>query len=190
MLCRNHPHQHLADGTDFAVDNGMRGVITALSPEHMVVRITSGHEVVLDRDYLDHGWVDHAYAVTIHKAQGVTCDRVLVVGPAGLYREGAYVALSRARHSARLYATTQQATDVEQHRHGIRLPTEAEPDPEQELIDRLNVTAAAKKVLRSSLDHVTKAQLAETAVALLPQRRCEVPAQSRCTSASAFRKTT
>src|SRR4029077_21079789 len=100
----------------------------------------------IDRDYLDHGWVDHAYAVTIHKAQGVTCDRVLVVGPAGLYREGAYVALSRARHSAQLYATTQQATDVEQHRQGIRLPTEAEPDPEQELIDRLNVTAAKNLV--------------------------------------------
>ena len=110
------------------------------------MHITSGHDVVLDRDYLDHGWVDHAYAVTIHKAQGVTCDRVLVVGPAGLYREGAYVALSRARHSAQLYATTQQATDVEQHRHGIRLPTEAEPDPEQELIDRLNVTAAKNLV--------------------------------------------
>ena len=146
VLCRNHPHQRLADGSDFAVDNGMRGVITGLSPEHIGVHITSGHDVVLDRDYLDHGWVDHAYAVTIHKAQGVTCDRVLVVGPAGLYREGAYVALSRARHSAQLYATTQQATDVEQHRQGIRLPTEAEPDPEQELIDRLNVTAAKNLV--------------------------------------------
>ena len=115
---------------------------------------------------------------------------MLVVGPAGLYREGAYVALSRARHSAQLYATTQQATDVEQHRHGIRLPTEAEPDPEQELIDRLNVTAAAKKVLRSSLDHVTKSRFSGDGGRVPPQRRCEVPAQAAPCSASAFRKTT
>lgn len=171
VLCRNHPHQRLTDGSDFAVANGMRGTITDLSPDHMVVRLTTGHDVTLDREYLDHGWVDHAYAVTIHKAQGVTCDRVLVVGPAGLYREGAYVALSRARHSAQLYATTQQATDVEQHRHGIPLPTETEPDPEQELIDRLNITAAKNLV---SVDDPHAAVIADliasTDVATLLQR--------------------
>ena len=109
VMCRNHPAQHLASGEPFAVDNGMRGRSSPPSPDAMTVRITSGEEVVLDRRYLDHGWVDHAYAVTVHKAQGVTCDHVFVVGPAGLYREGAYVALSRARHQARLYVTSAQA---------------------------------------------------------------------------------
>ena len=93
VLGRNHPHQHLTSGETFAIDNGMRGTITDLSPEHLTIRVTGGERVVLDREYLDNGWVDYGYAVTIHKAQGITCDHVLVVGPAGLYREGAYVAL-------------------------------------------------------------------------------------------------
>ena len=97
-----------------------------------------GEQVVLDRDYLDRGWVDHAYAVTIHKAQGVTCDYVFVVGPAGLYREGAYVALSRARYtSLALRHQPPSRRHRRTHRHGIPLPTEPVPDPEAELLARL-----------------------------------------------------
>lgn len=148
VLCRNDRRQHLTSGDTFAVDNGMRGTIADLSPDHMVITITSGEHVVLDRDYLDHGWVDHAYAVTIHKAQGVTCDHVVVVGPAGLYREGAYVALSRARDTARLYATTADAAGIdERHQHGIPLPTEPEPDPQAELLARLQQSAAKNLVI-------------------------------------------
>ena len=33
VMCRNHPAQHLASGEPFAVDNGMRGLVTALSPD-------------------------------------------------------------------------------------------------------------------------------------------------------------
>ena len=84
----------MRDGERFAVDNGMRGTITSISADHMAIRTTNGDDVVLDLGYLERGWVDHAYAVTIHKAQGATCDIVFVVGPAGLYREGAYVAMS------------------------------------------------------------------------------------------------
>lgn len=143
VLGRNDRRQHLATGEPFAVDNGMRGTITDLSADHMAVRITNGDRVVLNRDYLDRGWVDHAYAVTVHKAQGATCDSVLVVGPAGLYREGAYVALSRARNEARLYATVEQAAEVdERHQHGIPLPTEQRPDLIDDLLTRLQTSAA------------------------------------------------
>ena len=133
----------------------------------MTVRITSGEEVVLDRRYLDHGWVDHAYAVTIHKAQGVTCDHVFVVGPDGLYREGAYVALSRARHQARLYVTSAQAAGIdERHQDGIPLPTEPDPDPEAELLARLQVSAAKNLVIVDDPDAPHVAELVATTAAL------------------------
>jgi ATP-dependent exoDNAse (exonuclease V) alpha subunit len=70
VLCRNHPAQRLTNGEAFAVDNGMRGSIAGVSEDHMTVRLTSGEEVMLDRQYLARGWVDHGYALTIHKAQG------------------------------------------------------------------------------------------------------------------------
>src|SRR5690606_27881028 len=68
--------------------------------------------VALDRDrrsltlparYLDAGHVDHAYALTAHKAQGATVERAWVLGSDAAYREWAYVALSRARAGSRLY---------------------------------------------------------------------------------------
>ena len=127
VLRRNHPAQHLANGERFAVDNGMRATITGLDHAGLHVTLSTGEDVVLDRRYVEHGWVDYAYALTIHTAQGVTCDHVLVVGPAGLYREAIYVALSRARLSAWIYATAAQAVEFERHDTGIPLPTEVDP---------------------------------------------------------------
>jgi conjugative relaxase-like TrwC/TraI family protein len=183
VMCRNDRHQHLVTGEEFAVDNGMRGTVVDLSPDHMTVHVTSGEHVVVDRDYLDHGWVDHAYAVTIHKAQGVTCDSVLVVGPAGLYREGAYVALSRARHEARLYVTADQAAGIEEHHeYGIPLPTESVPDPEADLLARLHRSAAKNLVIVDDPDADRIAELVTTvpAAELLQRARHAYDAEQHC----------
>ena len=159
VFVRNDRHQRLTNGDPFVVDNGMRGTVTDLTTEQMTITTAIGKHVVVDRSYLDRGWVDHAYAVTIHKAQGVTCDHVLVVGPAGLYREGAYVALSRARHSARLYATTADTAGLdERHAHGIPLPTETQRDPQAELLARLQRSASKNLV---SVDDPQAARIAE-----------------------------
>ena len=45
----------------------------------------------------------HGYAITGHIAQGLTVDQAFVLGGEGIDREWAYVALSRGRHSNRLY---------------------------------------------------------------------------------------
>ncbi len=147
ILRRNHRGQHLADGTDFAVDNGMRGHLTHIDPAGAHVTLTSGEEIVLDRDYLAAEWLDYGYASTVHTAQGVTCDHVLVVGPAGLYREAIYVAMSRARLSAWIYGTTTEALDIaERHTTGIPLPGERAPDPELDLIERIHVSGVKQLV--------------------------------------------
>ncbi len=108
----------------------MRGHLTHIDAAGAHVTLTSGEEIVLDRDYLAAGWLDYGYASTVHTAQGVTCDHVLVVGPAGLYREAVYVAMSRARLSAWIYGTTAEAIDIaERHTTGIPLPGERAPEP-------------------------------------------------------------
>ena len=143
VLCRNHPGQHLTNGDRFAVENGMLATIVDFDDHGVHVDLATGQRVVLDRSYLERGWVDHAYALTIHKAQGVTCDHVLLIGPAGLYREGIYVALSRARHSAWIYATNTQIGELDQrHDTGIPLPTETVHDPQQDLLARMHTSAA------------------------------------------------
>ena len=143
VLCRNHRGQHLANGEPFTVDNGMLATVTDFDEQGVQVVLSTGEHVVLERSYVERGWVDHAYALTIHKAQGVTCDHVLMVGPAGLYREGIYVALSRARLSAWIYATTAQVGELDQrHDAGIPLPTEAQHDPEHDLLARMHTSGA------------------------------------------------
>ncbi len=147
ILRRNQRGQHLTDGTEFAVDNGMRGHLTHIDTDGAHITLTSGQEIVLDRDYLAAGWLDYGYASTVHTAQGVTCDHVLVVGPAGLYREAVYVAMSRARLSAWIYGTTTEALDIaERHATGIPLPTERAENPEHELIERIHVSGAKQLV--------------------------------------------
>jgi Ti-type conjugative transfer relaxase TraA len=47
--------------------------------------------------------LDHGYAATIHKSQGVTVDRAHVLATGSLDRHGAYVALSRHRESVSVH---------------------------------------------------------------------------------------
>ncbi len=84
--------------------NGERGVVTATDDTRIVVRFDQHPTDTRIPDwYVADGSLDHAYAMTVHKAQGLTCDRTYVLGDEHLHREAAYTALSRGRHENRLY---------------------------------------------------------------------------------------
>ena len=67
----------------------------------MAVRIDDGRSVAFD--IKDYAQIDHGYAATIHKAQGVTVDRAHVLATPGMDSHGAYVALSRHRDGVDLH---------------------------------------------------------------------------------------
>ncbi len=67
----------------------------------MAVQLDDGRSVAFD--VKDYAAIDHGYAATIHKAQGVTVDRVHVLATPGLDRHAAYVALSRHRDGVDLH---------------------------------------------------------------------------------------
>ena len=165
ILTRNHGFQFDLDRQQRCrVDNGMIGTVDAVYTTIGVVdiRLTTGRHIRLDGRYVEDGNVDHGYAVTIHKSQGVTCDDVFVVGPRGLYQQAGYVAMSRARAGAHLYATSTDAATLGERPHtsGIPLPSEPADDPETNLIDALEQSAA--KLLASHIaPHL--AEVADTA---------------------------
>jgi ATP-dependent exoDNAse (exonuclease V) alpha subunit len=64
-----------------------------------------GAHVTLDRPELAAGQLEHAYALTAHRAQGATVDETFVLGGERLTREWAYTTLSRHRRQARLHVT-------------------------------------------------------------------------------------
>jgi conjugative relaxase-like TrwC/TraI family protein len=105
----------LLNDRHLGVRNGTVGDITHIDQQHRTFTIdTPDGTRRLPAEYLDDGHVRHGYAVTIHKAQGITCDRALLLGSDELYRESGYVGLSRGRESNRIYAVS-TAPDPEAH---------------------------------------------------------------------------
>ncbi|WBO24518.1 Ti-type conjugative transfer relaxase TraA [Sphingomonas abietis] len=91
----------LANERSLGVKNGSLGTIESVSPTRMAVLMDDGRSVAFDvKDYAD---IDHGYAATIHKSQGVTVDRTHVLATPGLDRHATYVALSRHRDSVELH---------------------------------------------------------------------------------------
>ncbi|WP_206241664.1 Ti-type conjugative transfer relaxase TraA [Novosphingobium terrae] len=83
------------------VKNGTLATIEAVSQTGMTARLDDGQPVSFDLK--DYAHVDHGYAATIHKAQGMTVDRTHVLATPGLDAHGSYVALSRHRDGVELH---------------------------------------------------------------------------------------
>lgn len=98
--------------------NGTLGTVVAVQHEARTVTVQTpgGERIGLSRSYLAGGHLDHAYAVTVHKAQGATFDEAFVLGDDRLYREAGYVAMSRGRSSNRLYVVDSGVDPGDEHR--------------------------------------------------------------------------
>jgi Ti-type conjugative transfer relaxase TraA len=83
--------------------NGSRGLVRSASDEALTVELTNGRSVEVPLDYVDAGNLTHGYAATVHKSQGVTCDRLFVLGDDTFTIETAYTSLTRGRLSNQLY---------------------------------------------------------------------------------------
>jgi Ti-type conjugative transfer relaxase TraA len=83
------------------VKNGTLGTVEQVSAQSMTVQTDDYRSVRFDlRDY---NRIDHGYASTIHKAQGMTVDRAHVLATPGMDAHGSYVALSRHRDGVDLH---------------------------------------------------------------------------------------
>ena len=102
----------LKNERSLGVKNGTLGRVEAVSPERMAVRLDDGRRLAFD--IKDYAHVDHGYAATIHKSQGVTVDRTHVLATPGMDRHSAYVALSRHRDGVQLHYGQDDFTDQRQ----------------------------------------------------------------------------
>jgi hypothetical protein len=83
------------------VKNGTLGTIEQVSAQSMTVQTDDGRSVRFDLK--DYNRIDHGYAATIHKAQGMTVDRIHVLATPGMDARSSYVALSRHRDGMELH---------------------------------------------------------------------------------------
>ncbi|WP_234967702.1 AAA family ATPase [Pontibaca methylaminivorans] len=91
----------LQNERDLGVKNGTLGTIEQVSAQSMTVQTDDGRSIAFDLK--DYNRIDHGYAVTIHKAQGMTVDRTHVLATPGMDTHGSYVALSRHRDGMDLH---------------------------------------------------------------------------------------
>jgi Ti-type conjugative transfer relaxase TraA len=153
------------------VKNGSIGTVKSLTPTSMTVLLDNGRDVTFDLK--DYAHVDHGYAATIHKSQGVTVDRAHVLATPGLDRHAAYVALSRHREGVSIhygqddFASRDQlvrtlsrerqkdlASDYVKDfadRRAIVLPQKAQPARQLSMIDQLVSAPQRKAPQRPSL---------------------------------------
>jgi conjugative relaxase-like TrwC/TraI family protein len=101
----------LSNARRFGVLNGTRGVVAHVDPaaRELELDASDGVRLRLPAAYVDARTtrggptLDHGYAITGHKSQGMTTGRAFVLGTEELYREWGYVGLSRGRTENRLY---------------------------------------------------------------------------------------
>ncbi|HBV0869500.1 TPA: Ti-type conjugative transfer relaxase TraA [Klebsiella pneumoniae] len=92
----------LDNNRELGVKNGTLGTVRAAEGDRLTVDLDNGRTVSFsEREYSE---IDHGYAVTLHKTQGVTVDRAYILGSSLMGRELAYVGMTRHKEQATLYA--------------------------------------------------------------------------------------
>lgn len=164
------------------VANGDRGVVFAAEGDRLSVRLRHGATVELSADAYD--GVRHGYAVTTHRAQGMTVDRIQVLAGRGMDAHLAYVAMTRQREGATLYgsedefrdyATLRQAVGRERISQGIGeyLPDRASMKALRERLNERDRDAQADRASGrgDTAGRVSRSDDRERASALLAKRQ-------------------
>ena len=107
----------LENNRDLGVKNGMLGTVERVEEGRIVAALDGGRERSVSVPMGDYQAIDHGYATTIHKTQGATVDRAFVMASGTMDRHLTYVAMTRHRDGAQLYAAQDDFAD----RHAGRL---------------------------------------------------------------------
>ena len=106
----------LENNRDLGVKNGMVGTVELAEDGRITARLDASSGPGAGRSVsvslADYAAVDHGYATTIHKSQGSTLDRAFVLAAETMDRHLTYVAMTRHRESAALYASREEFGDL------------------------------------------------------------------------------
>jgi ATP-dependent exoDNAse (exonuclease V) alpha subunit len=157
------------------VDNGTLGTVIAIDADTgaMLLETDSGGPRALDHEYVAR-YLEHAYALTAHGAQGATVQWAGVTGrPDEFTREWAYTALSRARETTTIHLISQR-TERDRERDDYA-PAQPNRTP-NETRDRLRQTLTRSETEplaseQSILSHPRTSTLQESERHDRPQRQ-------------------
>lgn len=93
------------------VMNGTQGTIVGMEEGNLLVETHDGRRLEIPARYAAEGHLTHGYAMTVHKAQGMTCDVSLVLGDDSLYAEAGYTSITRGRFRNHVYVVASHDPD-------------------------------------------------------------------------------
>jgi hypothetical protein len=166
-----------------AVKNGTLGTVLEVASrgERLTVRLDgqdkgSGREVTFYT--CDYAHIDHGYAATVHKAQGVTVDRAHVLATPHMDRHAAYVGLTRHRDGVELHYAREDFAD--QARLARVLSRERAKDTSLDYPDRDGDDLARRYAERRGLDPLRpESEIAVRTPERQAERATETPAPRR-----------
>jgi len=91
----------LKNDRDLNIKNGSLGTVLQARGQTLQIRLDNGREVQVNTQTYAH--LQHGYAATLYKAQGVTAGHSFVLASKHMDRHSTYVALSRHREGCTLY---------------------------------------------------------------------------------------
>ncbi len=107
----------LKNERDLGVKNGTLGTVEKAASDSLAVWLDDGRRISVDLKSYAH--VDHGYAATVHKTQGMTVDHTHVLATPGLDAHSSYVALSRHRNDTALHYGRDDFADEAQLRRTL-----------------------------------------------------------------------
>ena len=147
------------------VTNGTRGIIKEISDRSLVIQLTDGTERILTRRYAEDN-LTYAYAFTVHKAQGMTCENAHVLASDMLSRESGYVAMSRAKNISHIYAIAPDdwVHDPEGTTHGHELSDDRKAQEllASHLTHARNEQAASKYLVQARMEEEVRKRVQPT----------------------------
>lgn len=154
-----------ADNNDYDADlrRGDLGTVLSVSESGITVRLDRGGERVIDPRAQD---VRHGYAITTHRAQGMTVERAVVYASSDTSRELAYVQGSRSREATE-WVTTRHSIVAAAAREGVDL------DPAADRLEQMSAVVKAMSISKesaSTLDYIDAQRAAEALAAAEVER--------------------
>jgi conjugative relaxase-like TrwC/TraI family protein len=141
VVCLRNDHR-------LGVLNGTTGAVERQFGSGVIVSTAQG-ERFLPASYLEAGHLGHGYALTVHKAQGLTVERAYVLASQSLTKEAGYVALSRAREASELFVPLELGEDGLGHDPRTRAQHRGHDD-----LARRLATSRAKQLAMAELEHM------------------------------------
>ncbi|WP_082531723.1 Ti-type conjugative transfer relaxase TraA [Methylobacterium sp. Leaf469] len=146
----------LENDRGLGVKNGMLGTVEAVAAGRITVRLDGPAGGVPRRVEVQsevYTAFDHGYATTIHKSQGATVDRAFVLASPTLDRHLTYVAMTRHRDAAGLYADAAE--------FGVAGPVEAGTALPERFVARLSRAGTKETTLDYAPAYAAQRGIAE-----------------------------